>query len=339
MDLEESGIVIKTLVVVDCHGVTLAKRDDPYNKANEVTVEYPTILTAHLGTQTRVCGNVDNQADQICSIVSEYIGNEPDRLPDSIPFEELTYVLKHNAVCKTGYEPNAVFSKCTPIKPKFPNEHFQNIELFCPGVRKDSGYPVGNIDGVWVCDLRYRWNNSTNVTGSMFKDGLKYDETGKVLQKYVNPHGKDNYNINTSSWVNHSDRTPVTYRHLVEKLKETGYQPETTAILLATCRCFDDDPDDKDCDSVPSAPTKRNRRLDDDDEDDFLTMFADLEDADSVESSKSVKKPNIRDAGGSNKKRRYTKRKKYFNSSRRVKLNNKVNKLKKRRTCKYKNKK
>lgn len=297
-ELEET--YIKKLVIVDCHGVTLTKRGEPHNPANEVTVEYPTILTANLGSQTRVCGNLDNQADQICSIMESNISQDPETFLEGTTLQELVSVLKKRAVNETGFVPSAVFTEGTPIKPKLPGEKFQNIELFCPGVRIESGlgnYPVGNTDGVWVCDLDVDRLDSVNHTNKLFKNQIATSpRSRKVIQEdQVELHPKlKKYIITKHSWVNYHDGSPVTYRNLVEKLKEAGFPTKSTAILLATCRGFDDDNSDMDDDGVPSATE-----------------------------------------GGTNKNRRYTKRKKYFKSSRKV---NKL-KIKKRRTRKYKNKK
>ena len=153
--LEET--LIKKLVIVECHGVTKTTRKNPHDTANMVDVVYPTILTAHLGTQTTICGNLSQQARRICEIVTSHINvyDDDNTFKDGISVGELVRVLK-NDVVDNGDGRDALFVEQTPIKPKLPGESFQNIELFCPGVRIESGpgkYPIGNIDGVWVCDL------------------------------------------------------------------------------------------------------------------------------------------------------------------------------------------
>jgi hypothetical protein len=93
LDLEDIGIT--KLVIVNGHGVTAAERGDPHDEDNEVTVEYPTILTAHLGTQTRIHGYLDTPAVDICGILTTHI--EEDLKPFDVPlisFREIVRALK-----------------------------------------------------------------------------------------------------------------------------------------------------------------------------------------------------------------------------------------------------
>jgi hypothetical protein len=372
--LEETNI--KKLVIVDCHGVTKSSRKTPH--ANSVTVRYPTILTAHLGTQTRVCGNLDTPAVEICEILTDHIDKDPDTFSEGVSLGEISRVLQMKAV-ETGTGGLTVFAEGTPIKPKLPGESFQNVELFCPGVRPGQRAPVGNTDGVWVCDLFK--HSCTDVTKSMFKDGLTYGENLVVKEsEYDETLGM--HVITTHSWLN-TNNSIVTYQHLIAKLNRHPdlYPIETTAILLATCRKFedDDDDDDVDGDAVPSNPGEQQPQQQQQqqppppppppqqDDDFWITDMVFDGDATLGDGKrrtngksgkrmtngksgkrmtkgksgkrrtkgKSGKRRTKGTSGGSNKKRRYTKRKKYFNSMRRVK----VNKLKKRRTRKYKNKK
>ena len=93
--LEET--FIKKLVIVECHGVTKTTRKRPYD--NSVTVEYPTILTAHLGTQTTVCGVLSQQASRSCGIVTGHINTYGDEIfKDGISVAELVRVLKSDVV-------------------------------------------------------------------------------------------------------------------------------------------------------------------------------------------------------------------------------------------------
>jgi hypothetical protein len=366
LDLED--IDITTLVIVNGHGVTAAERGDPHNEDNEATVEYPTILTAHLGTQTRIRGDLDTPAVDICEILTNHI--DKDLKPYEIKIislGEIVRTLKTQAV-DTGTGALTVFAEKTPIKPKIPGDSFQNIELFCEGIRKDSGperIPVGNTDGVWVCKLVDPYS-CKNVTRSMFNDGLTYDENRLVNKsEYDYDEVEKRYVITKHSWLN-KNGTIATYRDLIERLKERPdlYPIDTTAILLVTCRVFDDDDPDVEGDAVPSNPPKKGRTSTDAEiELEIQQLLQRQEDIKrrrqilqqkhqqwllqqqwlqqqhnlSQQPLQGGSKRNARKSGGSNKKRRYTKRKKYFKSSRRVK----VNKLKKRRhlTRKYKNKK
>ena len=388
--LQETNI--KKLVIVECHGVTKTTRTNPHNTENIVEVVYPTLLTAHLGTETTVCGDLFQQARRICEIVTGHIKYEYEHkgFKNGISVGELVQVLESDVV-DNGDGGYALLAKNTPIKRKLPGEKFQNIELFCPGVRLESGpgnYPFGNVDGVWVCDLIGADEENPfgvkKTTEKLFTNMLKYDQSGKVVKDMVQYDPKlKKYSIPFYSWLTHEGGI-VTYRELTESLKEnsTDFPPETTAIQLATCRGFEDDPYDVKGDAVPSNPLDHEmqllrqrqkeiaRRRDqimqqqqqqqppdvwetdiiDDSigskrkaEDDWETDIIDSSKRKAVQSEDdpwdldggSKRNAKKRGRGGSNKKRRYTKRKKYFKSTRKV---NKL-KIKKKRTRKYKNKK
>ena len=345
IDPEETGI--RNLVIVNCHGVTKSSRKTPYD--NSVTVEYPTILTAHLGTQTFLPADVTDPAKNICKILTNHIYKAltPSGI-EIISLGEIVRTLKTQAV-DTGTGTFTVFAEKTPIKPKLPGDSFQNIELFCEGIRKDSGpgrerVPVGNTDGVWVCKLVDPYS-CKNVTSSMFKNGLTNGENDVVNENdYVYDEVKKRYIITRPSWLNRNG-SKVTYPDLIERLKERKDLPiETTAILIIACRVFDDDDDEDDRVESNRAIYRemqellarqeyiKRRRTE------ILLLnqqkHQQQHDASGGGSSKQNAKIKI-GRGGSNKKRRYTNRKKYFKSSRKV---NKL-KIKKRRTRKYKNKK
>jgi hypothetical protein len=365
-DLEECSIT--NLVIVNCHGVTKSSRKRPYD--NSITVEYPTILTAHLGTQTFLPAYVTVPAVDICEILKNHIDNAlaPSGIT-IISLAEIVRAIKNQAV-DTGTGALTVFAEGTPIKPKIPGDSFQNIELFCPGIRKDSGperVPVGNTDGVWVCNLVDPYS-CENVTRSMFNNGLTNGENDVVNENdYYYDKVEKRYVITKHSWLN-KNNTIATYRDLIERLKERQdlYPIATTAILIVACRVFDDDDPDVDGDAVPSKPeapkspkkgrtstdaeiereiqqllrrqeeiTRERQILHQKHQQWLLQQHQQLNQAgpQNVFYGGSSKR-NTRKRGRSNKKRRYTKRKKYFKSMRRVK----VNKLKKRRTRKYKNK-
>lgn len=322
--LEET--LIKKLVIVECHGVTKTTRKNPRDPANSVDVVYPTILTAHLGTQTTVCGVLSQQSSRICEIVTSYINTYKDNtFENGISVGELVRVLKRDVV-DNGDGKLALFAEKTPIKPKLSGDSFQNIELFCPGVRIESGpgkYPTGNIDGVWVCDLigadEENPFSTKKITKELFTNQLQYEiGTNRVAKDDLEYDQKlKKYVIKKYSWLTREGGI-VTYRDLVTELvKNHGEFPtQSTAILLATCRVFEDDPDDDYLgDAVPSNPPKKSRPSTDG--------------GDSKRNAK-IKRKSV----SGNKKRRYTKRKKHFKSSRKV---NKL-KIKKRRTRKYKNK-
>ena len=361
--LEET--FIKKLVIVECHGVTKTTRKRPYD--NSVTVEYPTILTAHLGTQTTVCGVLSQQASRICGIVTGHINTYGDEIfKDGISVAELVRVLKSDVV-DNGDGKLALFARKTPIKPKLSGDSFQNINLFCPGVRIESGpgkYPTGNIDGVWVCDLiganEENPFSTKKITSDLFIDQLKCDiGTNRVAKDDLEYDQKlKKYSTKNHTWLTRQGGI-VTYRDLVDEMKNHSKFPtDSTAILLATCRVFEDDPDDMGgfSDAVPSAGLSQEEQEQQERELEIqelnqrqaaidkrrheLRKLQQLNDdwwigvpfEDNEDDKRNAKK---RGRGGSNKKRRYTKRKRYFKSTRKV---NKL-KIKKRRTRKYKNKK
>jgi len=255
--------IIKNLVIVEGHGVTTTTRSSPHAIANEVDVVYPTILTANLGRLTNICGHMDGLSDQICSIVTNHIHNTGG---SGISLTDLKSVLESQAVRKTRTgisTPYAIFDVDTPIKIKLPGNKVQNIELFCPGVRNQPNMdssPRGNPDGVYVCNLTDFKN--TNTTHELFQEVLRYDERDlddmppKVLRYMVYPrvdrHGQRRRAIKYYSWKNF-DGSTVTYDDFANKLKEKKYDPSDTAIMLLTCRGFENDEDSDDKDTVPSS--------------------------------------------------------------------------------------
>ena len=315
--------LIKTLVIVECHGVTPTIRAKPRNPENSVEVVYPTILTANLGTVTNVCGNLNKQAKQICQIVTDPIRNSGDDVYDNgIFLAELVNLIKRNVV-DNGDGGYALLTKGTPIKLKLPGKRFQNIELFCPGLRLESNagnFPVGNTDGVWVCDLVGTYD-STNVTNRLFQNQLECSPRSKKVQKKDLEFDSKlkKYTIKKHSWRTF-EGSIATYRDLVNELmkNQDDFSVESTVILLTTCRVFQDDGSGMEDLAVESEEEE------DEEEKQKLQVAIDMP----LPTREGVE-------GGSNKKRRYTKRKKYFKSSRKV---NKL-KIKKRRTRKYKNKK
>ena len=256
--------IIKNLVIVEGHGVTTTTRSSPHAIANEVDVVYPTILTANLGRLTNICGHMDGLSDQICSIVTNHIY---DTFDSGISLTDLKSVLESQAVRKTRTgisTPYAIFDVGTPIKIKFPGNKVQNIELFCPGVRNQTNMdssPRGNPDGVYVCNLTDFKN--TNTTHELFQEVLQYDKRDsddmppKVSRYMVYPrldrHGQRRRAIKYYSWKNF-DGSTVTYDDLANKLKDKKYDPKDTAIMLLTCRGFENDEDSDDKETVPSEP-------------------------------------------------------------------------------------
>lgn len=269
-DIHTNNPIIKNLIIVEGHGVTTTTRSNPHARFNQVEVVYPTIMTANLGCLTNICGYMDRLSDQICSIVTSHIYDKSSKDPDhmfepGILLTELKTVLEDQAVRKTHRglsTPYAILDVGTPIKIKLPGKKVQNIELFCPGDRNQHNMdssPRGNPDGVYVCDL-IGFNN-TNTTHEMFEEVLRYDEKDseslppKVSRYMVFPridrHGQRRRAIKYYSWKNF-DGSTVTYDDLANKLKD-NYDPKDTAIILLTCRGFEDDDGSDDKDTVPST--------------------------------------------------------------------------------------
>lgn len=268
----DRGSIIKNLIIVEGHGVTTTTRSNPHASSNQVDVVYPTIMTANLGRLTNICGYMDQLSYQICSIVTSHISKESDHMFEpGIPLTELKTVLEDQAVRKTHRglsTPYAIFDVGTPIKIKLPGKKVQNIELFCPGDRNQHNMdssPRGNPDGVYVCDLTGFKN--TNATHEMFKEVLQYDEKDseslppKVSRYMVFPridrHGQRRRAIKYYSWKNF-DGSTVTYDDLANKLKD-NYDPKDTAIMLLSCRGFEDDDGSDDKDTVPSTPSSQSQ--------------------------------------------------------------------------------
>lgn len=265
--------IIKNLIIVEGHGVTTTTRSNPHASSNQVEVVYPTIMTANLGRLTNICGYMDQLSDQICSIVTNHIydkSKDPEHVFEpGIPLTELKTVLENQAVRKTHHglsTPYAIFDVGTPIKIKLPGEKVQNIELFCPGVRNQHNMdssPRGNPDGVYVCNLTNFKN--TNATREMFEEVLRYDEKDsesmppKVSRYMVFPridrHGQRRRAIKYYSWKNF-DGSTVTYHDVATKLIDK-YDPNNTAIMLLTCRGFEDDGSSDDKDTVPSTSSSQ----------------------------------------------------------------------------------
>jgi hypothetical protein len=206
---------------------------------------------------------MDGLSDQICSIVTNHIY---DTGGSGISLTNLKSVLESQAVRKTRTgisTPYAIFDVGTPIKIKFPGNKVQNIELFCPGVRNQTNMdssPRGNPDGVYVCNLTDFKN--TNTTHELFQEVLQYDKRDsddmppKVSRYMVYPsldrHGQRRRAIKYYSWKNF-DGSTVTYDDIANKLKDKKYDPKDTAIMLLTCRGFENDEGSDDKDTIPST--------------------------------------------------------------------------------------